>query len=47
MAKQLLFADSMPGPVGIPHYTWMDKTMQDLCILGPWLHWPKLAEAGA
>ena len=50
--KQLLHADNIPGrprPVGRPHYTWMDRAMQDLNALGPRLQldllrdWPKLA----
>ena len=38
IVNQLLHADYIPGrprPVGRPHYTWMDGTMQDLNALGP------------
>ena len=38
IVNQLLHADNIPGrprPVGRPHYTWMDGTMQDLNALGP------------
>ena len=51
IVNQLLHADYIPGrprPVGRPHYTWMDRAMQDLNALGPRLQldllrdWPKL-----
>ena len=38
MVKQLLFADSIPGPVGRPLCTWMAGAMQDLNTLGPYYY---------
>ena len=30
MVKQLLFAHSIPRPIGRPHLTWMDTAMHDM-----------------
>ena len=34
MVKQLLFAHSIPRPMGCPHLTWMDTAMHDMGGLG-------------